>query len=73
MDPTPHTLKRPTAPPPGVSLPKGLCAVFGNNLREARIEAGLSQKDLAAATWITQACGSAWNFDPVTGVIGVQN
>jgi hypothetical protein len=21
----------------------------------------------------TQACGSAWNFDPVTGVIGVQN
>jgi hypothetical protein len=19
------------------------------------------------------ACGSAWNFDPVTGVIGVQN
>jgi len=29
--------------------------VFGNKLREARIEAGLSQKDLAAATWMAQA------------------
>jgi transcriptional regulator with XRE-family HTH domain len=55
MDPTPRMPKRPIAPPPGVSLPKGLCALFGNNLREARVKAGLSQKDLTAATWITTA------------------
>jgi transcriptional regulator with XRE-family HTH domain len=55
MDPMHRMPKRPTVPPPGVSLPKGLCVLFGNNLREARMKAGLSQKELAAATWITRA------------------
>jgi type IV secretion system protein VirB4 len=30
-------------------------------------------RSLASAQLVLSVCGSAWNFDPVTGVIGVQN
>jgi hypothetical protein len=34
----------------------------------------VTQRALRKQTHLGEAvCGSAWNFDPVTGVIGVQN
>lgn len=36
-------------------MPESLRALFGSNLKAARIKAGLSQKDLGAAVGIAQA------------------
>ena len=46
--------KRPPSPP-AAPVPVPLRAIFGANLKAARIKAGLKQADLATAASVTQA------------------